>query len=368
MGENGLTAKGLAVGYGRNILISGIDISLRKGMIITLIGPNGAGKSTILKSISRQISPLGGAVYINERELREYDGISLAKKMSLMMTGRVDAELMTCEQAVSAGRYPYTGRLGILSPDDRRAVREAMELTDVSAIGDRFISRISDGQRQRVMLARAICQEPEILVLDEPTSFLDIRHKLKLLDILRRLVREKNIGVIMSMHELDMAERISDYVICVGEKGIAAQGSPEEIFSKERITSLYGIDNGSFEERFCTAELSAPTGEPKVFVIAGNGSGTSVFRRLQRLDTPFITGIIHENDLDFPAAMSLAARVISEKPFEMISEEREQEAVRLIDGCERVICPLDSFGAMNEANRRLKEYAERTGKLAISFP
>ena len=222
MGENGLTAEDLAVGYGRKILISGIDISLKKGMIITLIGPNGAGKSTILKSISRQISPLGGAVYIGERELREFDGISLAKKMSLMMTGRVDAELMTCEQAVSAGRYPYTGRLGILSPDDRRAVREAMELTDVSAIGDRFISRISDGQRQRVMLARAICQEPEILVLDEPTSFLDIRHKLKLLDILRRLVREKNIGVIMSMHELDMAERISDYVICVGEKGIAA--------------------------------------------------------------------------------------------------------------------------------------------------
>lgn len=363
MGENGLTAEGLAVGYGRNILISGIDISLRKGMIITLIGPNGAGKSTILKSISRQISPLGGAVYINERELREFDGINLAKKMSLMMTGRVDAELMTCEQAVSAGRYPYTGRLGILSPEDKRAVREAMELTDVSAIGDRYISQISDGQRQRVMLARAICQEPEILVLDEPTSFLDIRHKLKLLDILRRLVREKNIGVIMSMHELDMAERISDYVICVGEKGIAAQGSPEEIFSKERITSLYGIDKGSFEERFCTAELSAPIGEPKVFVIAGNGSGTSVFRRLQRLDTPFITGIIHENDLDFPAAAALAAKVIAEKPFEMISEEREKEAIRLIDRCERVICPLDSFGAMNEANRRLKEYAERTGKL-----
>lgn len=364
MGENGLTAEGLAVGYGRNILISGIDISLKKGMIITLIGPNGAGKSTILKSISRQISPLGGAVYIGERELRELDGISLAKKMSLMMTGRVDAELMTCEQAVSAGRYPYTGQLGILSPDDRRAVREAMELTDVSAIGDRFISRISDGQRQRVMLARAICQEPEILVLDEPTSFLDICHKLKLLDILRRLVREKNIGVIMSMHELDMAERISDYVICVGEKGIAAQGSPEEIFSKERITSLYGIDKGSFEERFCTAELSAPIGEPKVFVIAGNGSGTSVFRRLQRLDTPFITGIIHENDLDFPAAAALAARVIAEKPFEMISEERKKEAVRLIDRCERVICPLDSFGTTNEANRRLKEYAERIGKLS----
>lgn len=370
MRENGLTAADLAVGYGRNILISGIDISVEKGRIITLIGPNGAGKSTILKSISRQISLLGGAVYIGEKELREFDGISLAKKMSLMMTARVDAELMTCEQAVSAGRYPYTGRLGILSPEDKSAVREAMELTDVLTIRDRYISQISDGQRQRVMLARAICQEPEILVLDEPTSFLDIRHKLKLLDILRRLVREKNIGVIMSMHELDMAERISDYLICVGENGnagiagIAAQGSPEEIFTKERITALYGIDKGSFEERFCTAELSAPEGEPKVFVIAGNGSGTEAFRRLQRLDTPFITGIIHENDLDFPAAAALAARVISEKSFEAISREREQEAVRLIDSCERVICPLDSFGAMNEANRRLKEYAEQTGKLS----
>lgn len=364
MRENGLTAESLAVGYGRNILISGIDINLKKGRIITLIGPNGAGKSTILKSISRQISPLGGAVYIGEKELQSFDGISLAKKMSLMMTGRADAELMTCGEAASAGRYPYTGRLGILSPEDKRAVREAMELTDVLSIENRYISQISDGQRQRVLLARAICQEPEILVLDEPTSFLDIRHKLKLLDILRRLVRERNIGVIMSMHELDMAERISDYVICVGEKGIAAQGSPEEIFTRERITALYGIDSGSFEERFCTAELSAPEGEPRVFVIAGNGSGTAVFRRLQRLDTPFITGIIHENDLDFPAAVSLAARVISEKPFELISEEHEQAAVRLIDGCERVICPLDSFGTMNEANRRLREYAKKIGKLS----
>ena len=363
MQENGLTAESLAVGYGKNILIDGIDIRLSAGQIITLIGPNGAGKSTILKTLSRQIAPLGGAVYIGERELDCFDGISLAKKMSLMMTGRVDTELMTCEQAAAAGRYPYTGRLGILSPEDKRAVREAMELTDVLPIADRFISRISDGQRQRVLLARAICQEPEILILDEPTSFLDIRHKLKLLDILRRLVREKNIGVIMSMHELDMAERISDYVICVGEKGIAAQGRPEEIFTKKRITALYGIDRGSFEESFCTAELSAPVGEPKVFVIGGNGRGTAVFRRLQRLDIPFYAGVIHENDTDFPVAVSLASGVISEKPFEMISRENEQAAAKLIDGCERVICPLDCFGAMNEANRRLREYAERTGKL-----
>lgn len=364
MQNNVLTAHDLAVGYGSEILIDNIRISLLPGKIVTLIGPNGAGKSTILKTISRQIKPLGGAVYIGKEELAGFKGEELAKKMSLLMTVRTDPELMTCREAVGAGRYPYTGRLGILSTEDKRAVAEAMELTDVSGLADRDISRISDGQRQRVMLARAICQEPKILVLDEPTSFLDIRHKLKLLDILRRLVREKGLAVIMSMHELDMAERISDHVICVGNNGIEGQGAPEEIFTSERITALYGIEKGSFEERFCTAELAPPTGEPRVFVIAGNGSGTGVFRKFQRLDIPFAAGVIHENDIDFPAAAALAARVISEKPFEPVSNENEQAAREIIDSCEQVICCLDSYGSMNAANGRLRDYAQKQGKLS----
>ena len=358
-----LSAHKLAVGYGTEILIRDISLSLYKGKIVTLIGPNGAGKSTILKTLSRQLAPMGGAIYIGKEELAAFKGEELAKEMSLVMTGRVSPELMTCSQAVETGRYPYTGRLGLLSPEDKRIAAEAMEMTDVSELADREISCISDGQRQRVMLARAICQEPKILVLDEPTSFLDIRHKLKLLSILRRLVREKGLAVIMSMHELDMAERVSDYMICVGEKGIAMQGAPREIFTGDIIGRLYGIENGTFEEPFCTAELPPPQGEPRIFVIGGNGSGGGVFRMLQRLDIPFAAGVIHENDVDHPIARALTSRVISEKPFEPISPENERAARELIDKCGSVVCPLENFGSVNIANDRLRKYAAERGKL-----
>ncbi|MBQ5332076.1 MAG: ABC transporter ATP-binding protein [Oscillospiraceae bacterium] len=358
-----LSAEKLSVGYGTEILIRDISLSLYKGKIVTLIGPNGAGKSTILKTLSRQLDSMGGAVYIGKEELSRFKGEELAKKMSLVMTGRVAPELMTCAMAVETGRYPYTGRLGLLSPEDRRIAKEAMEMTAVSEIADREISRISDGQRQRVLLARAICQEPEILILDEPTSFLDIRHKLKLLSILRRLVREKGLAVIMSMHELDMAERVSDHVICVGEEGISMQGAPSEIFTGEIIGRLYGIEKGCFEEHFCTAELPPSLGEPKIFVIGGNGSGAGVFRSLQRLDIPFAAGVIHENDVDYPVARALASYVISEKPFEPISPEKEKAAMELIDKCDSVICPLESYGSVNIANERLRKYAAERSKL-----
>ena len=143
------------------------------------------------------------------------------------MTGWVEPELMRCEEVVESGRFPYTGRLGILSDYDHKQVAEAMELVHVTELADRNFNCISDGQRQRVMLARAICQEPDILVLDEPTSFLDIRHKLELLSILKDLVRQKNLAVILSLHELDLAQKISDFVVCIKDDHIDRYGPPD---------------------------------------------------------------------------------------------------------------------------------------------
>ena len=166
-----------------------------------------------------------------------------------MLTERKPAEKMTCEEVVSLGRYPYTGRLGILSENDKKIVRDTMELVHVTELADRNYDHISDGQRQRVLLARAICQEPEIMILDEPTSYLDIRHKLEFLDLLRSLTQEKEIGVIMSMHELELAHLIADKVICVSADGkVVKTGSPEEVFTDELISSLYSLGDGRLRE------------------------------------------------------------------------------------------------------------------------
>ena len=186
----------LSVGYDGKPLIKEIEIKLNRGQILTLIGPNGAGKSTILKSITRQLKTIGGAVYLEQKEMQKMSDKAIAQKLSIVMTERMNTELLTCEDIVSTGRYPYTGTLGILSEEDRRKVTEAMEMVHALELRGRDFSAVSDGQRQRVLLARAICQEPEMIILDEPTSFLDIRHKLELLTILKEMVSKKNVAVI----------------------------------------------------------------------------------------------------------------------------------------------------------------------------
>ena len=262
---------------------------------------------------------------------------------------------MTCEDVVSTGRYPYTGRLGILSDDDRKIVHEAMELTGVTHLADTDIRFISDGQRQTVMLARAIAQQPQVLILDEPTSFLDINNKLRLLSILKDLVRRRNIAVIQTLHELELAQRFSDKILCIAH-GIADRtGTPEEIFSGSYISELYDISCGTFNMLFGTAEAQPAEGEPQVFVIGGGGSGIPVYRRLQRQGIPFAAGVIHENDVEYSTAKSLAAVLITEKAFEPISEDSVQKALEVMKKCCEVICCLNSFGTMNVGNKRLFE-------------
>ena len=236
-------------GYGHKVIVAGAEITVQPGEIVTLIGPNGAGKSTVLKTIAGQLEPLAGTVYIGEADRQSYSLADIAKKQAVMLTERKPAEKMTCSEVVSLGRYPYTGRLGILTDNDKKIVRDTMELVHVAELADTSYDHISDGQRQRVLLARAICQEPEIMILDEPTSYLDIRHKLEFLDLLRGLAREKKIGVIMSMHELELAHLIADKVICISADGKAEMtGSPEEVFTDSIISRLYGLEDGKLRE------------------------------------------------------------------------------------------------------------------------
>lgn len=245
-----ISTEKMTVGY-RNIpLIKNIELNVKPGEILTLIGPNGSGKSTILKSITKQLSLISGTVYLDRQSMQSMTEQEISKKMSVVMTERLQAELMTCEDVVSTGRYPYTGRLGILTAHDKEKVREAMEMVHALDLKDRDFSVISDGQRQRILLARAICQEPEIIVLDEPTSFLDIRHKMEFLKILRKMAKDLNKTVIMSLHEIELAYKISDKILCVKGDSIEHFGKPEEIFTEDRIKELFELDDETFRLYF----------------------------------------------------------------------------------------------------------------------
>lgn len=355
--------KGLTVGYNGKPLIRDIDIEVKAGEILTLIGPNGSGKSTILKSVTRQLKILGGAVYIGEKDLMQIDLKELAKQMSVVLTERMKPELMTCRDIVATGRHPYTGNLGLLSEEDEQIVDESMESVHVLDLQNRDFNAISDGQRQRVLLARAICQQPRVLILDEPTSFLDIRHKLELLTLLRDLTRQRNIAVIMSLHEIDLAQKISDKVICVKGETLARYGTPDEVFHENIIRDLYEIESGSYDPLFGSIELEKPEGEPKVFVLSNGGSGIPVFRNLQKNGIPFAAGILSENDIDYSIAEKLAAEVVKTPAFEPLSQEAVDRALFLAAECETVIDAGVTFGETNRAIENVLKEADRLGKL-----
>ena len=242
-----LQTKDLVVGYDGVPLISGVNITLHAGEILTLIGPNGAGKSTILKSIVGYLDSLGGTVFLSGKQSSELSAHEMSLELAVMLTERMRTELLTCADIVETGRYPYTGRLGILSDEDRVKVREAMDMVHVWDLRDRDFMQISDGQRQRIMLARAIAQEPRIIMLDEPTNYLDIHYQIELLNVLRRLVKVRDVAVIMSLHELPLAAKVSDYVMCIKGDGVVAAGTAEEIFTPAIINELYDLKPGIFD-------------------------------------------------------------------------------------------------------------------------
>ena len=244
----------LAIGYGKAALARDIALGAAKGQVLALIGPNGAGKSTLLKTLAGQLAPLGGAVLLDGQELARIPGNARAQKLALMLPHTRRTELTTCFEFAAAGRIPYTGRLGILSAEDKKQIQNALELVGAAHLANRDFNCVSDGQRQRILLARAVCQQPQVLLLDEPTSFLDIKGKIELLTILQKLAHEQQLAVIVTLHELDMAQKIADVVVCVSPHGVSAPMSPAQAFARENIKALYGLTE---------AQYSAVFGPPK---------------------------------------------------------------------------------------------------------
>lgn len=265
----------LCAGYGKRVVISGVSFEVKAGQIVTLIGPNGSGKSTVLKTITGQLSRLGGSISVLGKDLCDIPAAEAALHVSMVMTERIHPEYMTCRDVIATGRYPYTGKLGILGEADWRAVEDAIKLVHAEDVADSDFMRISDGQKQRVMLARAICQDTEIIVLDEPTSFLDMFYKLDLLKTIRFLAREKGKAILMSLHELDLVKMVADTVVCLKDDGadgsrVVKIGTPGEIFAGRFVQDLYGVEPDEFDPE--TASLHLKPCDAPIASVAGISS------------------------------------------------------------------------------------------------
>ena len=254
----------LSVGYRGKVLLGNINIGIEKGKILTLVGPNGTGKSTILKTIIRQLEKIGGTVYVGKQDMKTWNIREMAKQVSVVLTEKIHPELMTCEEVVAMGRYPYTNALGKMTPEDKKVVEKALGTVHGEELAERDFSSLSDGQKQRIMLARAICQEPEMLVLDAPTAYLDIRFKMDLLNVLRDMADREGLTVVMSLHEVELAKRVSDKVLCIGEEGIDRYGTPKEVFTPGYIAQLFHVDMSTPLAQSYIAELEQEEAQESV--------------------------------------------------------------------------------------------------------
>lgn len=342
----------LTVGYDKKEVVSGIKIEALKGQLVCLLGPNGSGKSTILKSLSALLAPLKGAIYIQGKELSGIKRKNLSKILAVVLTERLNVGFLNAFDVAAMGRYPHTGVLGGLTELDKEKVWECLRMVNAENIALRYYNELSDGERQKVLLARALAQDPELIILDEPTTHLDVKHKLDVMSILKRLSREKGITVIFSLHEVDLALKTCDMAVLLKDGKIVDFGSPEEVGSNKAISDLYDIKCAGFSAFMGTVELYNYS-VPSVFVVGGGGKATGIYRLLTRNNIGFYTGILHENDVDCHIVETMGVLAVKEKPFEIIGERALSEAKRLVEKTSLMVDAGFPVSEVNAANQKL---------------
>ncbi len=260
-----LETRDLSVGYktGRRrskVIVSSINVRLSHGEFVCLLGPNGAGKSTLLRTIARMQPAIKGQTLIQGTDLHGLPGAELAKLLSVVLTDRLSITRLTGYDLVSLGRFPHTGWSGRLRQSDHEIVGWAIEVTHSERLANREISEMSDGERQRIMIGRALAQKPSVMLLDEPTAFLDLPTRVEITGLLRRLAREADLAILMSTHDLDLAIRSADTLwLMQGEENVRV-GSPEDLVLSGALESTFASPDLTFD-----GELGAFRSKPAVF-------------------------------------------------------------------------------------------------------
>lgn len=237
-----ITLSSLSIGYrlkgGSKVVAGGIDASLHGGELTCLIGANGAGKSTLLKTMAAFLPKLDGHIYIKGKDITEYTNRELSRLVGVVLTSRPEAENMTAGEVVGLGRAPYTGFWGTLGADDKRIVAESMEMVGVTNLAARTVSTLSDGERQKVMIAKALAQQTPVIILDEPTAFLDYPSKVDTLLLLARLARETDKTIFLSTHDLELALQTADSLWLMPGDGRIVTGTPNRLAASGALSSF----------------------------------------------------------------------------------------------------------------------------------
>jgi iron complex transport system ATP-binding protein len=232
----------LSVAYEENVIIDQMNLSIPKGEISIIIGANGCGKSTLLKTIARINKPVKGDIFINDKNMSQQKERQLAAQIAFLPQGQTCPSGLTVRELVAFGRFPHQKMVGGLKKHDKDVIEWAMKETEVLEFADKTVENLSGGQRQRAWIAMTLAQETDIIMLDEPTTYLDISYQLEILEVLERLNRQKKITVVMVLHELNQACRFAGKIIGLKQGKVVCAGIPKEVITKESLREIYGID------------------------------------------------------------------------------------------------------------------------------
>lgn len=255
-----LVAQQVTLAYGDRVVVDGLDFQVPTGKITAIVGANGCGKSTLLRSLARLLTPTSGTVMLDGEELRHRKSKEVARTLGLLPQSPVAPEGIAVADLVGRGRHPYQKPLAPWSRADYEAVAAALEATETSDLADRSVDELSGGQRQRVWIAMALAQETEILLLDEPTSFLDVAHQVEVLDLLTDLNRQRGTTIVMVLHDLNFAARYADQLVAMCHGRIHAVGTPHEVITTGLVQHVFGLDSQIVTDPLSGTPMVLPCG------------------------------------------------------------------------------------------------------------
>jgi iron complex transport system ATP-binding protein len=353
-----LNVNGVDCHYGSVKILSNVNLEVKPGCFLGILGPNGSGKTTLLKSISRVLKPHGGSILIDKEDIYTLKPKQVAKTMAVVPQHNDVGFNFSAMDVVLMGRNPHLGNFQMETARDVEIAKNAMTLTNTWDLADRPINELSGGEAQRVIIARALAQEPKILLLDEPMSHLDIINQIELMDLIKRLCIENSLAVLAVIHDLNMASRYCDLLLLLNDGAVSALGPVEDVMTSENIQNVFGVGSIVRKNPLTNSPYVIPLSPKKhaedkncsIHIICGAGTGTAILKYFRDEGYNVSAGVLNSADSDYETCELLKILSISDSPFSAITDKAHKANLTLIKNANVVILTDVPFGFGNIKN------------------